>query len=90
MTFNRNANNTPSQHVALWNGGTRYSVPTWARVATGDKYPGERNGKFRHAIAFENPTHSRSDEAKAPIAMQIRILVPRGRPLPLDLSPHRM
>ena len=48
---------------------------TRARIATGDKCPGGRDGKIRNAIAFENPTHSRSDWAKAPIAIHIRILV---------------
>ena len=31
--------------------------------------------QIRNAIAFEDPTHSWSDGAKAPIAIHIRILV---------------
>ena len=90
MTFIKNMNKTPSQHVAPCNGNEGYTLPTRARIATGDTYQGGGDGKIRNAIAFEDPTHSRSDGAKAPIAIHIRILVLRGRPLPLGLSPRRM
>ena len=83
----KNMKKIPSQHVAPCNGNAGYPLPTRARTATGDKYPG---GAIRNAIAFEDPTHSRSDGAKAPIAIHIRIPVRRGRPLPLGLSPRRM
>ena len=90
MKLAKDMNKVPSQHVAPCNGNGGYPLPTRARIATGDKYPGGGDCKIRNAIAFEDPTHSRSDGAKAAIAMHIRILVRRGRPLPLGLSPHRM
>ena len=90
VKFTKDMNKTPSQHAAPCNGNGGYPLPTQARIATGDKYPGGGDGKIRNAIAFEQPTHSRSDGAKAPIAFHIRILVRRGRPLPLALSPRLM
>ena len=90
MKFNMNMKSAPSQHVAPCNGNTGYSLPTPARIATRDKYPGGGDSKIRNAIAFEDPTHLRSDGAKAPIAIHIGILVRIGQLLPLDLSPHRM
>ena len=86
----KDMNKTPSQHAAPCNGNGGYPLPTRAHIVTGDKYPGGVDGKIRNAIAFEDPSHSRSDGAKAPIAIHIRIPVPRGRPLPLGLSPRRM
>ena len=77
MKFTKDMNKAPSQQVARHNGNTGYSLPNWASIATGDKYPGGRDGKIRNAIAFQDPTDSRSDGAKAPIAMHIRILVRR-------------
>ena len=90
MIFIKNMNKTPSQHVAPCNGNGGYPLPIRARIGTGDKYPGGGDSKIRNAIAFEDPTHSRSDRAQAPIAIHIRILVRRGQPLPLGLSPRRM
>ena len=90
MTFTKDMNNAPSQHVAPCNCNTGYSLPTRAHIATGDKYQGGGDGKIRNNKAFEDPTHSRADRGKAPIAVHIRILVRRGRPLPLDVSPQRM
>ena len=90
MTLAKDMNKIPSQHVAPRNGNGGYPLPTRARIATGDKYPGDGGCEIRNAIAFEDPTHSRSDGAKAPIAIHIKILVRRGRPLPLGLSHHRM
>ena len=75
MTFTKNMNNAPSQHVAPCNGNTGYSLPTRARIANGDKYQGGADDKIRNTIAFEDPTHSRGDGAQAPIAVHIRILV---------------
>ena len=57
MTFIKNMNKTPSQHVAPCNGNGGYPLPTRARIATGDKYPGGGDGKIRNAIAFEDHTH---------------------------------
>ena len=88
--FAKDMNKIPSQHVAPCNGNGGYPLPTRARIATEDTYPGGGDCKIRNAIAFEDPTHSRSDGAKAPIAIHIRILVLRGRPPPLGLSPRRM
>ena len=90
MTFIKSMDKTPSQHVAPCNGSGRYLSPTPARIATGEKYPGGGDGKICNAIAFEDPTDSRSDGAKAPIVIHIRILVRRGQVLPLGLSPRRM
>ena len=90
MKLDKDMDKTPSQHVAPCNGYTGYSFPTWACIATGDAYPGGGDGQIRNTIAFEDPTHARSDGAKAPIAVHIRILIRRGGPLPLDLSPRRM
>ena len=77
MTFAKNMNIIRSQHVAPCIGNAEYPLPTRVRIATGDKYPGDRDCKIRNTIAFEDPTHSRSDWAKAPIAIHIRILVGR-------------
>ena len=90
MTFIKNMNKTPSQHVAPCNGNEGYSLRTRACIATGDTYPGGEDCKISNAIAFEDPTHSRSDGAKAPIAIHIRILVRRGQPLHLGISTRRM
>ena len=90
VSFVKNMKKKPSQHVAPWNGNEGYSLPTRARIATRGTYPGGRDCGIRNAIAFEDPTHSRSDGAKAPIPIHIRILVRKGRPLPLGLSPRRM
>ena len=90
MTFIKDLNRIPSQHVAPCNGNEGYSLPTRARIATGDTYPGSGDGRICNAIAFEDPTQSRTDGAKAPIAIYIRILVRRGQPLPLGLSSRRM
>ena len=87
VTLIKNMNKIPSQHVAPCNGNEGYSLPTRACIATVDKYP---SGLDRNAIAFEDPTHPRSDGAKAPIAIHIRIRVRRGRLLPLGLSPRCM
>ena len=35
---------TPSQHAAPCNGIRGYRLPTWARIATGDKHPGSGDG----------------------------------------------
>ena len=67
MTFTKNMINIRSQHVASCNGNEGHSLPTRARIATGKKYPGGGDGKIRNAIAFEDPTNSRSDGAKAHI-----------------------
>ena len=75
VTFAKDMKKIPSQHVAPCNGNGGYPLPTRARIATGDKYPGGGDCKIRDAIAFEDPTRSRSDGAKAPIAIHIRILV---------------
>ena len=90
VTFTKNMKNLPSQHVARCNGSEASSLPTRAPIATGGKYPGGGDGKIRNTIAFEDRIHSRLDGAKAPIAIHIRILVSRGRLLPLGLSPRRM
>ena len=86
----KNMRKTPSQHVAPCNGIHRYSLPTRAHMVTGGKYPGGAERRIRNAIAFEDLSHSRSDGAKSPIAIHISILARRGRPFPLDLSPHCM
>ena len=90
MTLIKTMNKTPSQLVAPCNGNEGYSLQTRPRLATGNTYPGGGHSKICNTIAFEDPTHSRTDVAKAPIAINIRILVRRGRLLPLGLSPRRM
>ena len=85
VTLVMNMNNIPNEHVAPCNGNEGYSLPTRARVTTGDTYP-----LVGDAIAFEDPTHSRSDRAKARIAIHIKNLVRRGGPHPLGLRPRRM
>ena len=90
LKFTKDMKKTPSQHAVTCNGNGGYPFPTRAHIATRDKYPGGGDGKIRNAIAFEYPTHSQSDGAKAPIAIHIRILVRRGRTLPLGLRPRRM
>ena len=90
VTLVKNMNKIPREHVAPCNGNEGYSLPTRARIATGGTYPGGGDGKIRNALASEDPTHSRSDGAKAPIAIHIRIPVRRGRLLPLGLGPRRM
>ena len=77
VTLTKAMNKIPSQHVAPCIGNGGYPLPTRARIATGDTYPGSGDCKIRNAIAFEDPTHSRSGEVKAPIAIHIRILVRR-------------
>ena len=62
---------TPSQHAAPCNRIGGYPLQTRAHIAT------EINTQAAE-IAFEDPTHSQSDGAKAPIAIHIRILVHRG------------
>ena len=86
MTFARDMRKIPRQKVTPCNGNEGYPLPLWARIATEDKYPGGGDCKIRNAIAFEDPTHSRSDKAKAPIAIHIRIPVHRGRPAPSRLK----
>ena len=71
VTFAKDMNKISSQHVTPCNGNEGYPLPTWAVVATGDTYPGGGDCKIPNAIAFEDPTHSRSDGAKAPIAIHI-------------------
>ena len=90
VTLVKNMKKMPSQHVAPCNGNEGYSLPTRARIATGGTYPGGGDGRLCNAIAFEDPIHSRSEGAKAPIAIHIKIPVRRGRLLPLGLSPRRM
>ena len=90
MTFIKIMNKTPSQHVAVCNGNEGYSLPNRARIATGDTDPGGGDCEIRNGIVFEDPTHSRSEGAKASIAIHIRILVRRGQPLPLGVSPRHM
>ena len=74
VKFTRDMNKTPSQHAAPCKGNGGYPLPTRAHIATWDKYPGGGDGKMRNAIAFEDPTHSRSDAAKAPIAIHLKHL----------------
>ena len=90
VIFAKDMKKIPSEHAAPCNGNGGYTLPNWARIGTWDKYPGGGDGKIRNAIAFEDATHSRNDGAKAPIAIHSRILVRRGQPLPLGLSPRRM
>ena len=87
VTSIKNLNEILSQHVARCNGNEGSSLPTRAHIATRDKYPGGGAGRIRNAIAFEDPSHSRSHGVKAPIAIHISIFVGRGRLLPLGLSP---
>ena len=44
VQFIKYVKSTPSKHVAPCNGNGGYPLPTWARIATRDKYPGGGDG----------------------------------------------
>ena len=62
---------------------SRVVTPDPGRQSEGGNTQAAESAQIRNAIAFEDPTHSRSDGAKATIEIHISILVCRGRLLPL-------
>ena len=66
---------TRSQHVAPCNRYHWFLLPTRSDKATGGNTQAASSAQICNAIAFEDPTHSRSDGAKAPIEIHISILV---------------
>ena len=52
VKVSKNMNKIPSKHVAPCNNSTGYSLPTRARIATGDEYPGGGDGPNpqRHSL----------------------------------------
>ena len=52
VKFIKDLKKTPSQHAARCNGNGGYPLPTRARIATGDKYAGGRDGSNpqRHSL----------------------------------------
>ena len=92
MKFIKNMKSTPSQHAAPCNGNGGYPLPTRARKATRDKYPGGRDGPNpqRHPLPLKTPpTHGVTGQSH-PLQFTLEYLYCRGRPLPLGLSPRRM
>ena len=90
--FIKDMKSTPSQHAAPCNGNGGYPLPTRARIATGDKYPGSGDGPNpqRHSLPLKTPpTHSVTGQ-RHPLQFILEYLYCRGRPLPLGLSPRRM
>ena len=65
MKFIKDMKRIPSQHAAPCNGNGGYRLPTRARIATGDKYPGGRDvpNLQRHPLPLKTPpTHGVTGE----------------------------
>ena len=90
--FIKDMKSTPSQHAAPCNGNGGYPLPTRARIATGDKYPGGGDGPNpqRHSLPLKTPPTHRVTGQRHPLQFILEYLYCRGRPLPLGLSPRRM
>ena len=58
-----------SQHETPCNGTHGYQPATQARIATVGNYPASGDGQIHNAIACEDPTHLKSDRAKAAMAI---------------------
>ena len=92
VKFIRDMKSTPSQHAAPCNGNGGYPLPTPARIATGDKYPGNGDGPNpqRHPLPLKTPPTHRVAGQRHPLQFMLEYLYCRGRPLPLGSSRRRM
>ena len=92
VKFIKHMKRIPSPHAAPCNGNGGYSLPTRARIATGDKYPGGGDGPNpqRHPFPLKTPPTHGVTEQRHPLQFILEYLYCRGRPLPLGLSPRRM
>ena len=92
MKFNKAMKSTPSQHAAPCKGNGGYPLPTRARIATGDKYPGSGDGPNlqRHPMPFKTPSTHRVTGQRNPLQFILEYLYCSGQPLPVGLSPRRM
>ena len=90
--FTKDMKSAPSQHAAPCNGNGGYPLPTRARIATWDKYPGggDRPNQQSHPLPLKTPpTHGVTGQ-RHPLQFILEHLYCRGRPLPLGSSPRRM
>ena len=92
VKFIKDMKSTPSQHAAPCNGNGGYPLPTRARIATGDKYPGSGDGPNpqRHPLPLRTPPAHGVTGQGHPLQFILEYLYCRGRTPPLGLSPRRM
>ena len=67
VTFAKDTNEIPSQHVTPCNGNERYPLPTRACIATRDTYPGGRDCKIRNALPLKTPPNQEMTGQRHPL-----------------------